>query len=472
MKKRLLAGVASLGLLGALVTVASCSDDSLDGTLSATTGTGGKGSSTSNASTSNGFSDVSASSGTPCVGLQCQIHQCTGGGHTTIKGTIYDPAGKNPLYGVVAYVPNSTPQPFTQGASCDSCADLYTGDPIAAAVTDAQGNFTILDAPDGKDIPLVIQVGKWRRQFVIPEVTQCGDTTVQQKLTLPKNGTEGDIPQIAVSTGGADTLECLLSRIGIDKSEYGPGAGGAGHIHIFHGAGGPDTSPGAPDSNDALWDKAEDIMKYDIVVLSCEGDETSNMNQQVLFDYAAAGGRVFASHFHYAWFNTGPFGDKNLASWVTGSNDIGNIQANVVTTDWAGMPFARGQALQDWLKNVSALDNNNKLPIQAARHNADVAATNTISQPWIVAEDGPTQDFSFDTPLGVEPEKQCGRVVYSDMHVGAAANDYDNQNTTPGGCAEQDLSPQEKALEFILFDLSSCVTPNNIPMQPPGEPPQ
>jgi hypothetical protein len=411
--------------------------------------------------------------GVPCSGLGCQIHTCSGGGSTTISGTIYDPAGKNPLYGVVAYVPNKTPDAITSGASCYSCSDLYTGEPLAAAITDATGKFTIPKAPDGANIPLVIQVGKWRRQFVIPSVGKCTDTAVpDQTLTLPKNGSEGDMPNIAMSTGSADTLECLLTRMGVDDAEVGPGNSASGHVHIFKGNGGaPDTAPKSPDPSQALWDSAANIMKYDIVLLSCEGEETQKMNQQVLFDYTSNGGRVFASHFHYAWFNTGPFGSTNLATWKTNSQDIGDVNATVVTTDWANQPFQRGQSMHDWLQNVGALTSG-ELPIQAARHNANVAMANTPSQPWILADNqssspGAAQDFTFDTPVGAPATMQCGRVAYSDMHVGAASDDYSGSSTTPDGCTKEDLSPQEKALEFIFFDLSSCVTPNNQQQQPP-----
>ncbi len=443
------------------------------GTSSGTNSNGNGGSTGVFMTTSSGIGSTGTSTATTCTGLQCQIHTCTGTTTTTITGTIYDPAGKNPLYGIVAYVPNTKPAALLSGASCYTCGDLYTGDPIAAAVSDADGNFTIKNAPDGANIPLVIQVGKWRRQFVLPTVGQCTSTAVPaQTLTLPKNGTEGDIPNIAISTGSADTLECLLSRVGVDQSEYVPGASGAGHLHIFKGNNGaPNTNPAGPDPSTSLWDSAADIMKYDIVLLSCEGQETENMNQQVMYNYAEAGGRVFASHFHYAWFNTGPFGSANLATWTPGSNQIGNsLNANIITT-WDGQPFVRGQALLAWLGNVGALTAG-ELPIQAPRHNADVAVSNTPSQPWIVADNnaqvpGATQDFTFDTPLGADAGSQCGRVVFSDMHVGAASGDYATSKVTPTGCANNDLSPQEKALEFILFDLSSCVEPAGGGVMPP-----
>jgi len=427
---------------------------------------------------------------------QCVDNTCPGGGTTSISGVVYDPAGNDPLYGIVAYVPSTTPSPITTGASCTSCNSLYTGNPIAYGVTDPTGKFTISGVPDGTNIPLVIQVGKWRRQYTIPNVSKCTDNDasalLNTKLALPSSQAVGDIPAIAISTGAADTLECLLVRIGVDESEYGGGPSGTGRIHIFttnNPSSGPgaNTSPGAPTSSVSLWAMDSQIMPYDIVLLTCEGAETDGVLPQTLFDYAQGGGRVFASHFHYAWFtNTqtpNPFIPENLAAWTptaeTYTTANGVIDAVIEQTLPGGGTFPRGVAMAAWLANVNALEPDGELQIEQARHNAVVTSANTPSLPWIVADQtanpaGATQYFSFDTPFGTAPAEQCGRVVYSDLHVGAASNDYGGYQTSgtgyglidqpaivPTGCTQGMLSDQEKALEFMLFDLSGCITPSN-----------
>jgi hypothetical protein len=414
---------------------------------------------------------------------QC-VSACTSGGETALSGTVYDPAGKNPLYGIVVYIPSEPVAPIATGASCYSCNSLYTGNPIAYAVTDSAGKFTIHGVPDGANIPLVVQVGKWRMQYTLPSVTACQTSDpgalLKTKLTLPANHQVGDIPSIAIATGGADSLECLLHRIGVDEAEYGPGPGSAGRIHIFYGDGGSNTSPAGPNAWSSLWDTQQDLMAYDITLLTCEGHEaTSDGNsaaltpamRQALYDYAQNGGRVFASHYHYNWFNAGPFGMQNLATWQTGSQHYDtDPNAVILQTLPTGQPFPRGVAMHEWLTNVNALTND-ELHIVQARHNALVTAANTASLPWIETDtmaDPPSQTeyFSFDTPFGTAPAEQCGRVVYSDLHVGAASGDYggytDNvpaNSIVPTGCGNGDLSPQEKALEFMLFDLSGCITP-------------
>ena len=417
---------------------------------------------------------------------------------------------------MVAYIPNSTVQPLSAGASCDSCNSLFSGQPMAAALSDDKGQFTINDAPVGNNIPLVIQVGKWRTHVTIPNVPACAVTDVGA-VSLPSKMDSNDpiinLPDIAISTGSADSLECLLVRVGIDPSEYVAGNSTAGRVHIFSGGhatsgGGGGSSPGrpevnvmngAPESSTSLWNSQSNLMNYDIVLLSCEGGETYDAVPANLEAYLNAGGRVFASHFHYAWFsgpidtnqsyNTpGDWGD-NLATWSGGSNGANSANGKIVSTLFSGQPFYKGQALASWLGNVNALGTSgapsSDLYIKAPRENASVTATNTPSQPWIT-DTNSTLYFSFDTPVvldGGSPAggQFCGRAVFSGLHVGAASFDGVNCGTgatgsgqgcntghvaaaaPPTGCdTAHDLSPQEKALEFMLFDLSSCVVPDNV----------
>ena len=453
------------------------------------TATGGSGGSSSTDTGSGGLSfDTGGNTGpsgfeayAQCIATGQCAGACPATSPTTLSGTVYDPAGNNPLYGVVVYVPTETPGPISTGSSCYSCESLYTGSPAGFAVTDAAGNFTLQDVPSGNHVPLVIQVGKWRKQLTVPTVTACTNTAIPQgTLTLPKNHSEGDMPSIAIATGGGDTLECLFRRIGIDASEYGPGANGAGRIHIFVGDNGASTSVAAPPAYQKLFDSTADLTPYDVVLLSCEGHETTSDGAsapltptmlQALFDYAQGGGRVFTSHYQYAWFTPPPFSTQNLAAWTTGPQDYVSVNVNAIieTTLPSGGPFPRGVALRTWLGNVGALVDG-ELPVDRAKYNAVVSAANPASVPWIVSDQqaippSQTQYFSADTPFDADAGTQCGRVVYTDIHVGAASTDYSWNGQTvpyrsivPDGCAEAPLSAQEAALEFMLFDLSACIT--------------
>ncbi len=448
---------------------------------------------------------------------QCNV-SCSGNGTTTISGTVMDPAGRDPLYNIVAYVPTTAvgklPAGVPTGADACSCSALFQGDPIVFATTDVNGKFTITNAPVGQNIPVVIQVGKWRKQITV-NTTSCGATDAGS-VNLPKNASEGDIPDIAVSTGGADSLECLLVRIGLDSAEYVPGWTQPGHVHIYNGgsAGGngqeTNLMANAPVSSQGLWDTSNDLMKNDIVLLSCEGQETADAVPANLESYLNAGGRAFASHFHYAWFDGSKQGGytapadwgTNLAAWKTGSNSSANDTTPVggvvqTTLNGGAGAFAKGQALQQWLTGLNALGNGappTEVPIKAPRYNANVTAANKPSQSWIDLD--PATDvggksgafqtlyFSFDTPVSTAADATfCGRAVFSGLHVGGAS--LDGVNCDPGGgggnanggcntghvaaappptgCdTASPLSPQEKVLEFMLFDLSSCVIPDTV----------
>jgi hypothetical protein len=52
--------------------------------------------------------------------------------------------------------------------------------------------------------------------------------------------------------------------------------------------------------------------------------------------------------------------------------------------------------------------------------------------------------------------------VFTDLHAGGAPS-----GDVPATCSGADLTSQEKALEFLFFDLSACVTNDFKPPPPP-----
>ena len=72
------------------------------------------------------------------------------------------------------------------------------------------------------------------------------------------------------------------------------------------------------------------------------------------------------------------------------------------------------------------------------------------------ASNGAPQNFQFTTPNEVALDQRCGKVVFSDMHVSSGSR---SRATVPfpNDCSTADLTPQEKALAFMFFDIASCV---------------
>jgi len=406
-----------------------------------------------------------------CVGLECNIVDCTKQGKpvTTIKGTVYAPNGTLPLYGIQVYVPNAPVPPFTEGAICDRCNDELPGNPVVRTQTDEAGSFTLPNAPSGQNIPLVISSGKWRRQITIASVSECTDNTAPATDTrLPKNRTEGDIPRIALTTGSADSLECLLRRIGIDDAEIGK-AGDDRRIHLYAGngvssfqanfAGGSGQIPSA----DPWWRSVDNLKPYDIVILSCEGAQNPDTKGQdglnAMKAYADLGGRVFASHWHNFWI-AGEYGGgapttpwRSVATWGPSQNFT-----SAITDVIDEQKNPKGSSFATWMLNVMGSTVRDQIPIIADTGRTTVSALDdTKAERWTYIQGSmEPQNFQFTAPITVPAAERCGKVVFSDMHVSGGPKMAGPYPDAPCGTTLT-MSPQEKALAFMIFDIASCV---------------
>jgi hypothetical protein len=395
----------------------------------------------------------------PTCGTECGRQ---GKPETTISGTAFAPNRTLPLYGVTVYVPSHDPGAFTDGVACTRCEEGLPGEPIVKAVSDEFGRFTLGPVAAGEHVPLVITVGKWRRQIEVP-VAACADNPLPPELTsLPRNKAEGDLPKIAVVTGGCDALECLIRKLGVDDAEFTP-EGGDGRVHLFASNGAARTlanEPFAPAST--LWGNLDKLKQYDIAMFGCECSQLAANKplaaMQALKAYADAGGRAFLSHYNNVWIS-GENGNPGHAPPVWPQIASCNLESTPYGTgmiDLVNNPL--GPAFADWMINVGGSMVRSWLPILDARRSCS-SLDNSKAERWLymqTASGQVVQSFQFTTPNEAPVKERCGKVVFSDMHV-ASGSESTPGKPFPLGCSTLPLEPQEKALAFMFFNIATCV---------------
>ena len=173
-----------------------------------------------------------------------------------------------------------------------------------------------------------------------------------------------------------------------------------------------------------------------------------------MYEYLNAGGKVFATHFHYTWFKNSPQDEfRQLAEWGSGS---------FATEYDINQTFPKGEQYALWLKEVGASSTLGKIDLESTTN-----SIKTIKDPavaWIQAPNNGAKYMSFNTPITAPPEEQCGRAVFSDVHMTDKAGPA---NIGACGLSSGSLNSQQKAVEFLFFDLSACVTDDKVAPQPP-----
>lgn len=463
-----------------------------------------------------------------CTGLCKQQVACDGGTTTTLTGIVrsglqegathWVPAGTvpDPVPGVLVYIPSTSITPFNGNPNapqvqCSQCGADVSGSPLVEATTDFSGKFTLSNVPvstnAGDTIPIVIQLGRWRREYQFAITNSCATNALPQDLNLPSSSTEGDIPLTAISTGSYDPIECVLLKMGINQNEFmsyatwnAETAAGTtpkqGRVHIYTAtsaeAGGvANANPGstlAPREDEtvlmgtgATGGAANgNYMMYDQILLPCWGGPVPKNGAELtnLGYYGDHGGHFFATHFSYSWLSGNNNSQLNsIANWdlraddndtptVNGTTFTGNVSNTVPPT----IPVTNPGVFVQWLNLVGALSNgggatppaNPKVSITAGRHDVDSVANGSVD--WIDGTDpngavnGKTSEmllhFTFDMPIA-QASGQCGHGIFSDFHVNSATQS--NGKTFPNECDQTALNSQERIIEYMIWDLASCV---------------
>jgi len=432
---------------------------------------------------------------------------CSGSSTRTVTGHVYVPNGVDPLPNALVYIPQGVPGAIINNVDCLVNGNWASGPAVTFTYSAYDGSFTLTGVPTGSNIPIVVQSGKWRMQGTIPSVGACGTTTVAPAwaTTMPQNHIEGDIPKIAVVTGSVDAAECVIYRSGVNASEF-TSASGSGKINLYLA----DNQPGASitghssdEKESALTGSLSTMNSYDMIMFPCQGspsDTDASSNQAAILDWANRGGRLFTTHYSYAWLYEN-LNASSVTSTINGVTQptygLDTSQGPATAVQWAvfqnpnpsdpsggadnatvNTSFTDGNTMSSWLENTpapsaSTTAEGSPAQISISTLRVDQNGVNAPTQSWLTLNSSytgtpqgsshsetqahATMQLTFNTPVGADADHQCGKVIYNDYHV--YNGNFSPSQAFPAECPTGAMSDQEHLLEYALFELTNAVTP-------------
>jgi hypothetical protein len=420
------------------------------------------------------------------AGWECKVDS-TCAAPTTLSGKVFDPTGAIPLPNIVVFIPADPASLPAIGPGSPTCTNTVAiGQYVAATETDGSGAFTLAGVPTGTGVPVTVQMGKkWRRTVYVNVTNDCGANTVADgTLRLPRSHVEGEMPQMAVLTGGSDNIACFLRGIGIDDAEF-QAPGGPGRVDVYRGVGGAGfagaTAGDCTGTSCPLWDTPANLSAYDVVLLGCEGGENLQTKPasaiQTMHDWLMGGGKLFGVHYQDVWLSHGPADVMKLATWIDGvdggaSGGSGPFSINT--------GFPGGALFREWSQATGAADVYGDIPITPADVATSVSAVESPARAWIFDQstavpdgaisEGNVKALSVALPYTADAEAAtlgCGNATLTDIHPGGTVA----VSPLPSACPAGGLSAEEKALEFLFFEQVAPQLPGCSGCPPPPPPP-
>ena len=395
-----------------------------------------------------------------CRGRFCDVPKCAPGTTTEVVGKLYAGNGKDPIPGAAVFVPVENLPEFPPGLGCDLCND--TPPAVTQAITNFDGSFRLRGTPAGK-FPLVARLGRFQR-VVTMEAVPCVENAAPKdpgatSIRLPKKNRELSpqdyIPRIAVVSGDYDQIECVLKRIGIDE------------LDMYNGRTvGTSNPPAMAELGTLLGDETK-LLSYNILIVNCTDNQYQSLlaTPQVkknLEKFVRSGGRLYVTDWAYDVIEQVPefapylcFEPQSLPGPAMCLMSPERATAADSRSFYGGQYRVLDKEMVKWLEQLPGVINRNA---QVAVDYSFVVVSKASDDPktktkvWV---DGPAAGYGNRPQTVTFDYNACGRVHFSTYNT-EPDGVVSESARWPGNC-KASFSPQERLLEYLFFNIASCV---------------